>query len=988
MALGATRMVAAVVGVGGAAQAMFGAVRSARAFGRSMAEVSTLLDNTNTIPRLSEDVRALAEQFGQAPVEEAKALYSVISAGFSETAESVGVLTAANKLAVGGVTDVATAATGLVSVLNAYGDEAGTVTDVSDALFVAMRAGQTTIPELANALGQVSPVAANAGVSLEEMLAAVSALTKGGQSTRIAVTGLRGILQAVLVPSKEASDAAERLGLNFSAAGIEADGFQGFLRRVTEATRGNTDVLADLFPGVEALVPILSLAGNQADDFAAILASMNERMGETERAVDKMVDTADMRLAQMQATLTNFGIDFGNEVLVRVIPAVEALNNNLKEVVGTLKALGLGLVALGLVKFTRIVWGLYAAWRAASFAFAATPWGAVIVGLTTGAALLYEYTINTGDAADATDELTGSLNRSIETTRALEAVTANSKIALNEAAVARYDAARRDLEELERQLSEFETRRNRRDRGAGSQRELNETGAILTDAEGREVMTYWTNLGLHTAESFYTAMAKRIREQRAVVQDALESLYREPKTFFSQGRPGSVSDVVTEEAESVIEALQKERAQIAMSARSKAVYSALMEAEIDLREESASRARVEAEAVATFNAKEQERLRDMRVELETRRDLIGIQGESERAVSVETAVLEAQMEALQGHNTLRQEEVALVRALAEAEFDLREAKGRATDARKDAQETERRLRSIQAETEYTRGLIEAEGMRAADKANYVAVLDAEREARVAGRTLTVEEREAVAALSEAQRELERTTRNAGAALDDFFANYRAESADFASIAVSSMEVFTRSTEDLLTDFFTGTQVDVRAWVSAMIKEIVRLAVVKPLIGNIFGAIGGDLGGLFGGGGGAASTATSGLTAVSRSQTLQAFTMGPHFSEGGVTSGPEMFRRGGEVGIRGESGPEGILPLAMVNGELGVRSTGGGGDFVYSPTINIEGVGGSPGGGRDGDPGQQRRMAARLDQGMRELVREVLREESRPGGMTSGQVPEF
>ena len=50
-----------------------------------------------------------------------------------------------DKLATGGVTDVETAADGLTTVLNAYGAEAGSATDVSDALFVALKAGKATV---------------------------------------------------------------------------------------------------------------------------------------------------------------------------------------------------------------------------------------------------------------------------------------------------------------------------------------------------------------------------------------------------------------------------------------------------------------------------------------------------------------------------------------------------------------------------------------------------------------------------------------------------------------------------------------------------------------------------------------------------------------------------------------------------------------------------------------------------------------------------
>lgn len=53
--------------------------------------------------------------------------------------------------------------------------------------------------------------------------------------------------------------------------------------------------------------------------------------------------------------------------------------------------------------------------------------------------------------------------------------------------------------------------------------------------------------------------------------------------------------------------------------------------------------------------------------------------------------------------------------------------------------------------------------------------------------------------------------------------------------------------------------------------------------------------------------------------------GPGISSysGKVVSSPTVFPFAKGVGLMGEAGPEGILPLARVNGKLGVRSTGGG-----------------------------------------------------------------
>ena len=301
------------------------AVASFSEFETKMAEISTLLSDTSDMDALTQAVRRASEEFASAPVEQAQALYQIISAGASSAAEATQVLTAANKLALGGVTEVATAADGLTSILNAYGPAVGSATDVSDALFVAMRAGKTTIGELSASIGQVAPIAAQVGVSLEEVLAATSALTKGGQNTSVAMRGLRQIVASVVKPSSEASEMAEALGVSFDAASLESHGLAGFLQMVTQATGGSTEKMAQLFGGVEALVPVLALTGTSAGDFAEILESMGEKSGETDTAVGKMTENVGFLFGQMQARVTNLAQEFVSSAAPSIVTALKGI---------------------------------------------------------------------------------------------------------------------------------------------------------------------------------------------------------------------------------------------------------------------------------------------------------------------------------------------------------------------------------------------------------------------------------------------------------------------------------------------------------------------------------------------------------------------------------------------------------------------------------------------------------------------------------------
>lgn len=326
-------------------------------FGDAMAEVSTLLDDVEgNMAQLEQAALDQAAAFGSNPVDQARAQYQIISAGASDAAEATEILTAANRLAVGGVTDVATAADGLTSILNAYGPAVEGAADVSDTLFVGMRAGKTTISELSSSLGRVAPLAAQAGVEFDQLVATTAALTKGGINTREAVTGVRAILAAVVRPTVEAAEEAERLGLNFNAAALQSQGFAGFMQEVVEKTGGSSESMARLFGGVESLIPALALAGQAGVDFNVIMEQMAQRTGATDEAFARIAESDGFKFRQQLAALTVEGIKLGNVLLSIIVPAMQFAAANGELIKATIIGLTAAFVAYraGLIVTTAV----------------------------------------------------------------------------------------------------------------------------------------------------------------------------------------------------------------------------------------------------------------------------------------------------------------------------------------------------------------------------------------------------------------------------------------------------------------------------------------------------------------------------------------------------------------------------------------------------------------------------------------------------------
>jgi TP901 family phage tail tape measure protein len=305
------------------------AVTVAGEFSDAIAEISTLVDeasfSTKDLARVSLE---LANVYGGSAVGQARGLYETISAGVIDATKATDLLRVANELAIGGVTNTKTAVDALTNVVNAYAATGAEARDVSDAFFVAIRAGKTTAAELAATMGRVAPTAASLGVSFADLLAAVAAVTTQGLDTAEAVTGMKAALANIIKPTSDASKEASRLGIKFDAATLRARGLSGFLQMISSSARFNADSLSKLFGSVEALNAVMALTANQSAGFTSILGQMGARSGATRAAFETMSSTLAFQKRRFQALKESALIVIGQalepiaKAIVRIVNAV------------------------------------------------------------------------------------------------------------------------------------------------------------------------------------------------------------------------------------------------------------------------------------------------------------------------------------------------------------------------------------------------------------------------------------------------------------------------------------------------------------------------------------------------------------------------------------------------------------------------------------------------------------------------------------------
>ncbi len=312
---GALVSLGAAAGLGLAFRA---SIQESLALEKALAEVATLVDTARVpIQQITADVRTMAASFGVQGVEATQALYQAISAGVEPT-KAVTFLKDAALLATAGLSSLKETTDLLTNALNAYGLSADKAGALSDVFFATVKDGKTTVPQLAAAVGQVAPLAANAGVSINELSAAAAALTSTGLTTSQAMTGVRGVISGVIKPTAEAKAAAAALGIEFSSGALAAQGLEGFLGNLRGALesasqRGEdtTAIVSNLFGQVEAGNAVLSLTGAQFGKFSTSLENNKNALGATDKAAKEVQQTVGFKLQKILAVVKDEAGKFG-----------------------------------------------------------------------------------------------------------------------------------------------------------------------------------------------------------------------------------------------------------------------------------------------------------------------------------------------------------------------------------------------------------------------------------------------------------------------------------------------------------------------------------------------------------------------------------------------------------------------------------------------------------------------------------------------------
>ena len=170
-------------------------------------------ESAKNIDMVKKGLLALAPAVGQTPLQLARGMYLIESAGFHGAAGLKVLKAAAEGAKVGGA-DMSAVSNVLTTVLHDYNMTASQSTSVTSGLVATVAAGKTHMEDLANAMGRILPTASALKLPLANVEGSVAALTNSGMTARLATTNLNSAILSLTSPSTKAAKIMGDFGIS------------------------------------------------------------------------------------------------------------------------------------------------------------------------------------------------------------------------------------------------------------------------------------------------------------------------------------------------------------------------------------------------------------------------------------------------------------------------------------------------------------------------------------------------------------------------------------------------------------------------------------------------------------------------------------------------------------------------------------------------------------------------------------------------------
>ena len=315
---------------------------------KGIRQVTTLADKEILpVEQIRKDTRRISDMSGIAQTEIAGAMYDALSSGV-DSSKVVGFTESAVKLTKAGFTDMGTVIDATTTVLNAYGEEADSVSKIHDIFVKTQDLGKITVDQLGQSIGRVIPIAAASGVKLNQLGTAYSILTARGIDANQSTTAINSLLNELSSSGTKADKVLrQKTGKSFSQLTRDGKNLGEVLKIIEDSANASGLSLNDMFGNLNASKAATSLAKAGLEEYNRVLGQMDNSAGSVDANFQKMLGPQE-KFAQTTERVKNVLIEMGAEAA----PYIDKVSDKISELTQWFAGLDDG------TKSTIVQWGL------------------------------------------------------------------------------------------------------------------------------------------------------------------------------------------------------------------------------------------------------------------------------------------------------------------------------------------------------------------------------------------------------------------------------------------------------------------------------------------------------------------------------------------------------------------------------------------------------------------------------------------------------
>jgi TP901 family phage tail tape measure protein len=267
---GALKAVFAGAAVLGAAKLGESVVKMAGDFEASTTRLVTSAgESQKNLDGVRKGILDMAGQVGDSADALSAAMYTIESGG-QHGADGLTVLKAAAQGAKAEGADLTTVADALTSELQDYHLKASDSARITSEMVAAVGAGKTTFEQFAGSLHSVLPIASSAGISFEDISAAIASMTVHGESADQATQNLADTIRHMVAPTQVQTKELAQLGISSGdlAGMLGTKGLTGTLQTLSEA------IIAKMGPSGKVLLDAFNKSKDAANDANIMISKM------------------------------------------------------------------------------------------------------------------------------------------------------------------------------------------------------------------------------------------------------------------------------------------------------------------------------------------------------------------------------------------------------------------------------------------------------------------------------------------------------------------------------------------------------------------------------------------------------------------------------------------------------------------------------------------------------------------------------------------